>query len=110
MGDQSSWLLEAYSCNTIKRPIPDISLTDCSEDLTRSASIFGDNKRSQECRYFSGVVVRGEYGNNLEPLFPGIRNAAFEAVLAFAVVTSGVIVVFGFVPLLLKRLISRLRH
>ena len=56
---------------------------------------------------FGIAAMHSEYGNNTEPLFPGVTNWVLEALLAFFVVTIGATVLFGVVPLVLKRLLSR---
>ena len=53
------------------------------------------------------VAVRSEYGNHMEPVYPGVTSLAAEAVLTFALVTAGILLTFGAVPLLIKRLMSR---
>jgi hypothetical protein len=51
--------------------------------------------------------LHSEYGHNLEPLYFGISSWAVEALLTFVIVTSATVLVFGIVPLLIKRFASR---
>jgi hypothetical protein len=53
------------------------------------------------------AAVRSEYGSRMEPLYRGVRSPVWEALLTFALVTAGIVVVFGVAPCLLKRLMSR---
>jgi hypothetical protein len=51
--------------------------------------------------------VRSEYGDNMSPLYPRVTSPLIEALVTFTMVTVGVVVLFGVVPLLLKRVLSR---
>ena len=75
-----------------------------------------------DCRILIGPVVgavfgalaalalpglHSEYGQNLESLYFGISSWVAEALLTFAIVTGATVLVFGVVPLLIKRFASR---
>ena len=51
--------------------------------------------------------VRAEYGHNMEPLYFGINSGVAEALLTFAIVTGATVLLFGVVPLLINRVVSR---
>jgi type IV secretory pathway VirB2 component (pilin) len=51
-----------------------------------------------------GASVRSEYGSRMMPLYPGVHGPVAEALITFALVTLGVVLLFGIAPLLLLRL------
>ena len=53
------------------------------------------------------AAVHSEYGDHMEPLYPGVRGVVGQMLLTFLIVTTAVVVIFGVTPILLKRLLSR---